>query len=53
MKKDYLRPESILVNISIENAILGGSDIIGVDPNNPSISAADKKRGEWGDIWGK
>lgn len=50
MKKDYLRPESILVNISIENAILDGSIGFG---ENPEISAADKKRGEWGDIWGK
>ena len=50
MKKDYLKPEAISVNMEIESNILEGS--IGVS-DEPEISAAGKHRGEWGNVWGK
>ena len=54
MKKDYLKPESQLVNLAMATNILGGSIIPGEEgeAGDGELSTG-KNRGEWGDVWGK
>lgn len=53
MKKDYLKPEVYAVNLTGSSAILSASNIIDVKPGESGPAAADKNRGEWGNVWGK
>ena len=53
MKKDYLKPEIISVDVVTENFLASSGDntIPGGDGN--VIPKSGESRGEWGDIWGK
>ena len=49
MKKDYLKPEAIALNV-VCNTIIAAS----VGEDKPDIDAgANKNRGEWGNVWDK
>jgi len=59
MKKDYLKPESNVVEISIDAIMQITSDgnqssIPGTDDKiDEDDAAAGRNRGEWGNVWGK
>ena len=54
MKKNYLKPETELVDIRIDSYILqdsyGGNVTPGEGPGNGGFGA-NKNRGEWGNVW--
>ena len=50
MKKDYLKPETVEVDLLMENYILANSVPI---TDNEGDSDTGKHRGEWGSVWGK
>ena len=54
MKKNYLKPESISLNVLCENVILSNSngndnDIFGGGDDKPLD--ANESRGEWKNVW--
>lgn len=53
MKKDYLKPEMISMEI-VTNEIIATSPGNTI-PVTPEVkpSAADESRGEWGNVWSK
>ena len=50
MKKDYLKPESNVVEISIDTIMDSSSVRPGTGPEG---EWSNKNRGEWGNVWGK
>ena len=51
MKKNYLKPETISVNMEIENYILGGSRMEVEEDGAAKPSPVNGSRGEWGNVW--
>ena len=55
MKKTYLKPEMISLNVVSESIMIPTSGNTTVDPNNPlgpgSPEEARGHRGEWGNVW--
>jgi hypothetical protein len=53
MKKNYFKPETELVDVTINNILLDSSgDNIPVVPGEGD-EFANRHRGEWGNVWGK
>ena len=52
MKKNYLKPEVELVNITINSVILSGSVVDSGVTEEPGDAAVNSGRGEWGNVWG-
>ncbi len=50
MKKDYLKPESTVVEISIDTIMDNSSVRPGVGPEG---EWSNEHRGDWGNIWGE
>ena len=52
MKKDYLRPEIVSVDMVTECFLATSGNTI---PTTPEVkpSGSGESRGEWGDVWGK
>ena len=50
MKKDYLKPEAIALNV-VCNTIIAAS--VGETEPDTGEGLANKNRGEWGNVWGK
>ena len=48
MKKNYLKPESISLNVLCENVMLGNS--LGEGDENGTLDA-NESRGEWKNVW--
>ena len=53
MKKDYLKPELDVVEISIDTIMQSTSDQIPIIPGESDGREAGRNRGEWGNVWGK
>ena len=50
MKKKYLTPETVTVNLNVESYILNDSTRIPVgEDTKPSLNSS--SRGEWGNLW--
>ena len=50
MKKNYLKPETVMVDVVLCN-IIASSVGFGDRPTGPKD--AGQSRGEWGNVWGK
>ena len=53
MKKDYLKPELDVVEISIDTIMQSTSNQIPIIPGEGDNREAGRNRGEWGNVWGK
>lgn len=53
MKKDYLKPETVEVDLLMENYILNDSSNRMPITGEEGDSDTGKHRGEWGNVWGK
>ena len=59
MKKIYLKPEVVSMNVAVEAIMIGTSGgsqgIINPGGNvvGPPTKNSDASRGEWGNVWGK
>ena len=49
MKKNYFKPEAVVVDVVIENIMLDSS----VTDKPQAPGEANTSRGEWGNVWGK
>ena len=54
MKKNYFKPETVMVDLVLCNMIAtsGGPGYEGGTGNKDEFNA-NKNRGEWGNVWGK
>lgn len=50
MKKIYLKPEVVSMNVVVEAMIASSSEVI-PDEGGPGDFGANKHRGEWGNVW--
>ena len=51
MKKNYLKPEVISLNVLCEN-IIATSTIVGGGADPGEEAGVNRGRGEWGNVWG-
>ena len=49
MKKNYFKPEAVVVDIVIENSILSNS----LSQGDGGEIMSNRHRGEWGNVWGE
>ena len=50
MKKDYLKPEIVALDIEVSTVMMAESANTGMD-ETPARPDARERRGEWGDLW--
>lgn len=52
MKKEYFKPVTVTVELTVESFMLNDSNSIPVVPGDEvKPSAAGSSRGEWGNLW--
>ena len=51
MKQNYIKPEIIVEEIAVESMLAASTDRIPVGGSEIKPSAANERRGTWGDLW--
>ena len=51
MKQNYIKPEVTVEEIAVESMLAASTDRIPVGGSEIKPSAANGRRGEWGDLW--